>query len=172
MLLKRIFGFLSTFIFCFIIWLALTLSFNTQEVIGGLIASFITAFITSRFFIHEKVLYLFNPVKFFWLIVYIPIILKEIFISNLKMAKINISPKLPQHSGIVKVPTDLTSEYGLAMLSNSVTLNPGTISIDVADDAGRNNVYIHGIDVRSCDPAHMGDTINGSLEPWVRRIWR
>lgn len=172
MSLKRILSFISTFIFCFIIWIAFTLTFNTEEILGGLLVSFITALIANQFFIHEKPLYLFNPVKLFWVIVYIPLFIKELIKANLDVAKRTLNPKLPINPGIVKVPTELNSEYGLAMLCNSITLTPGTISMDVVEEEGRNYIYIHWIDVQSKDPEEAGKMIKGSLESGVRRIWK
>lgn len=172
MFLKKLFAFISTFVFCFIVWIALTLTFNLQEIIGGLIVSFIVSLISSQFFIHEKALYLFNPVKIFWLIAYIPIFIKELIKANIDVAKRSLNPKLPLNPGIVKVPTGMTSEYGLAMLCNSITLTPGTITMDVVEEDNRNYIYIHWIDVQSKEPEEAGDMIKGSLESGVRRIWK
>jgi multicomponent Na+:H+ antiporter subunit E len=172
MSVKRIVGFISTFIFCFIIWIVLTLTFNFQEIVGGLAVSFVTALVASQFFIHDKALYLFNPVKLFWLIVYIPLFLKELYKANMDVMKRSLNPKLPINPGIVKVPTDMVSDYGLSMLFNSITLTPGTISMDLVENGGKNYIYIHWIDVQSEDPVEAGDMIKGSLESGVRRIWK
>lgn len=169
---KRTLSFISTFIFCFIIWIGLTLTFNYQEIIGGLFVSFVVALISNKFFIHEDALYLFSLSRLFWLIVYIPLFIKELIKANVDVAKRSFNPKLPINPGIVKVPTDLTSEYGLAMLCNSITLTPGTISMDIVDEEGQDYIYIHWIDVQSSDPEQAGDMIKGSLESGVRRIWK
>jgi multicomponent Na+:H+ antiporter subunit E len=165
-------SFLSTFVFCFIVWIALTLVFNTEEIVGGLIVSFVVALISSRFFIHEKPLYLFNPVKFFWLIAYIPVFIIELVKANIDVVKRSLNPSLPINPGIVKVPTELTSEYGLSMLCNSITLTPGTIAMDVVEEEGKNYIYIHWIDVKTTDPQEAGDMIKGALESGIRRIWK
>lgn len=171
-MVKKVIGFISTFIFCFIVWIALTLTFNVQEIIGGLIVSFITALISSQFLIHEKPLYLFNPVKIFWLLAYVPLFLKELTKANIDVMKRSLNPKIPINPGIVKVPSGLASDYGLSMLCNSITLTPGTISMDVVKEDGKNYIYIHWIDVQSTDPVEAGDMIKGSLESGVRRIWK
>lgn len=169
---KRIEGFLSTFIFCFIIWIVLTLTFNKQEIAGGLLVSFVVALLASRFFIHNDAFYMFSPVKLFWLILYIPLFLKELVKANIDVAKRSLNPKLPINPGIVKVPTKLKSEYGLAMLCGSITLTPGTISMDVLEEKKTNYIYIHWIDVQSKSPEEAGNMIKGSLESGVRRIWK
>lgn len=169
---KRTLSFISTFIFCFIIWIGLTLTFNYQEIIGGLLVSFVVALVSNKFFIHENALYLFSPVKIFYLLAYTPLFIKELIKANIDVAKRSFNPELPINPGIVKVPTDMTSEYGLAMLCNSITLTPGTISMDIVDEEGRNYIYIHWIDVQSMDPVQAGNMIKGSLESGVRRIWK
>lgn len=170
---NRVMSFISTYIFCFLIWLMLTLTLNIQELAAGLLVSFAVALISFKFFIHENPVYLFNPVKLLWLILYVPLFLKELIKANIDVAMRSLNPSLPINPGIVKVPTELKSEYGLAMLCNSITLTPGTISLDVVEeDDGKNYIYIHWIDVQSKDPVEAGDSIKGSLESGIRRIWK
>jgi multicomponent Na+:H+ antiporter subunit E len=170
---KRILSFISTFIFCYVIWIAFTLTSSTEELIGGLIVSFFVSLLAGRFFIHEDPLYLFNFKRIFYMIAYIPIFIRELIKANIDVAKRSFNPRLPINPGIVKVPTDLKSDYGLAMLCNSITLTPGTISMDVVEeDDGKNYIYIHWIDVQSKDPVEAGNMIKGSLESGVRRIWK
>lgn len=169
---KKILGFISTFVFCFLVWVSFTLTFSMQEIIGGLLVSFAVALLTSKFFIHEKPLYLFNPARIFWMLAFIPLFMKELIKANLDVAKRSLNPKLPINPGIVKVPTEITSEYGLATLCGAITLTPGTISMDIVEESGRNYIYIHWIDVQSKDSVEAGDMIKGSLESGVRRIWK
>ncbi len=64
------------------------------------------------------------------------------------------------------------SEYGLSMLANSITLTPGTITMDIAEQDGKIYYYIHWINVQTEDEKEAGDAIKGTLEKWVRRIWK
>ena len=97
----------------------------------------------------------------------------ELIKANVDVAKRALKPgPLNIHPGIVKVPVDLTSEYGISMLANSITLTPGTITMDIAEDRkGRKWFYIHWIDVAEQDPEKAGDAIKGTMEKWIRRIW-
>lgn len=168
----KISSFISTFIFCFIVWLAFTLTFNAEEIAAGLLVSLLVSIVSCSFFIHSNAFYLFNPKRLFCMIAYIPLFIRELIKANIDVAKISLNPKLPINPGIVKVPTNLTSEYGLAMLCDSITLTPGTISMDVVEEKGKNYIYIHWIDVQTKNPAKAGDMIKGSLESGVRRIWK
>ena len=71
----------------------------------------------------------------------------------------------------MKVPVGLKSEYAQAMLADSITLTPGTITVDTVEEDGKDYYYIHWIDVASEDPEEAGEAIKGTLEKWVRRIW-
>lgn len=163
---------ISTSILCYIIWLWYTESLATQELITGAVVSVLVALFTARFFIHEDAFHLFKPKYLGNAILYIFVFIKELVKANIDVAKRALNPKLPIKPGIVKVPTEMKSDYGLAMLANSITLTPGTITMDIAEENGKNFIYIHWIDVATTDSKKAGEAIKGTLENWVRRIWR
>ena len=51
---------------------------------------------------------------------------------------------MPIAPGFVKVPVKIKSDAGKLLLANSITLTPGTISVD----ADETNIYVHWIDVK------------------------
>ena len=67
--------------------------------------------------------------------------------SNLDVARRVISPKLPINPGIVEVKTKLQSKIARVILADSITLTPGTFTIEIEDDS----LFIHCIDVQSTD---------------------
>ncbi len=73
--------------------------------------------------------------------------------------------------GIVKVPVDLKSEYGRAALANAITLTPGTITLDIAEEDGQAYYYIHWIDVTKPSGKEAGDAIKGALERGLKGVW-
>lgn len=162
---------LSTFLLCFGFWVLITWNFSVQELAAGAVVSLAVALFSGRFFIHEKAFWLFNPVKFFGLIAYVFIFLWELIKANWDVAKrvyggcVNIKP------GIVKVPVDVKSDYGRSMLSNSITLTPGTITMDAFEEDGQAYYYVHWIDVTAPSGAEAGDAIKGTLEKGVRRVF-
>ncbi len=174
-------AFLMTAIICFIFWLLITGqisalfdgSYSVQVLIAGAAVSILAALFSARFFIHTNAFYLLNPAKFFTLLFYCVIIFPwELIKANIDVAFRALNPKLPVNPGIVKVPVSLTSEYGLSMLANSITLTPGTITMDIVDEGGKTYYYIHWINVTETDHEKAGDSIKGTLEKWVRRIWK
>ncbi len=172
--------FLSTAIVCYIFWLLVTGQIvsiftggaSAQVLVAGIIVSVLTALFTARFFIHSKAFYLFNPVRFIIMLFYCLIIFMwELTKANIDVAKRALSPKLNVNPGIVKVETDLKSEYAQSMLANSITLTPGTITMDIAEEGEKTYYYIHWIDVATSDIKEAGDSIKGTMEKWIRRIW-
>lgn len=170
---------LSTTVMCYLFWLLITGqivsiftgSASMQVLIAGVIVSVITALFSARFFVHEKAFYFFNPVKFFLMLFYCLIIFMwELIKANVSMMGYVFGLKKTK-PGIVKVETDLKSEYAESMLANSITLTPGTITMDIAEQDGKTYYYIHWIDVASKDMKEAGDSIKGTMENWIRRIW-
>lgn len=66
---------------------------------------------------------------------YIPWLLKEIVVANIQVARIVLDPRLPIDPGLVRVPTRLRSALGVTTFANSITLTPGTVTLDVEGEA-------------------------------------
>lgn len=172
-------AFLSTAIVCYIFWLLITGQIvsiftggaSAQILIAGALVSIITALFSARFFIHEKAFFLFNPVRFvIWVFYCLIIFMWELTKANIDVALRAFGFK-KINPGIVKIETDLKSEYAQSMLANSITLTPGTITMDIAEAGGKTYYYIHWIDVATEDIAEASDGIKGTMEKWIRRIW-
>ena len=164
---------ISTFIVCFAFWILITWSFSVQELAAGGVVSLAVALFSARFLIHEKSFWLFNPVKFFSLIWYALVTFNgELIKANWDVAKRCYGGCKNVNPGIVKVPVDLKSEYGQAMLANSITLTPGTMTMDVTEENGQTYYYIHWIDVTAPSGREAGDAIKGTLEKWIGRIFK
>jgi multicomponent Na+:H+ antiporter subunit E len=65
------------------------------------------------------------------LALYIPWLLWEIVKSNLSVAKIILSPRLSIQPQLVMVPASQKTAVGQVIYANSITLTPGTISLDL-----------------------------------------
>lgn len=171
-------AFISTFVVCAAFWLLITWSFDVQELIVGALVSAAVALFTARFFIHENAFWFWNPVKLFTGLFYCAIIFPiELIKANCDVAFRALNPKLPVNPGIVRVPVGLKSDYGQAFLGNSITLTPGTITMNVQKVTtlkGEEKTYffIHWIDVTESNRVKAGDAIKGTLEKWVRRIYK
>ena len=166
---KDSFAFLS--IVTFVTWIALTLSPGMtwmafyQELIVGLLVSITVAAMTYRYLPNTSLRYL-HPRRLGYLFVYVFVFLWEMIKANLHMARIVLSPKLPIKPGIVKITTDLDSKAAKLMLGNSITLTPGTMTMEVDG----NTLYIHWVQI--CDDlSQAGDIIKGSFEKWLGGVF-
>jgi multicomponent Na+:H+ antiporter subunit E len=133
--------------------------FTVDEVILGSILSAVLTVILVKYvnFKIDK----FFPVKLLkFVFIYIPVFIWKLILSNLDVARRVLSPKIPLNPGIVKVKTDLKGDIGKLTLANSITLTPGTLSIDVEGDT----VFVHTIDVKGKNKEENSKIIAGSFE--------
>lgn len=173
---RSVSGIISTSILAFVFWILFVLQdinlvkMDLQELIAGLVVSIIIGYFTSPLFIKEDGFWIFKKGRIFKLIAYIPFYLVELVKANIDVAKRAFTKKIKP--GIVKIPTELESDYGLAMLSNSITLTPGTITLDVYEEDEKNYLYIHWIDVATEEEDKAGEIIKGSFEKRIRGIFK
>ena len=162
---------LATFVVCFLFWLLLDFSFKPEELIAGAIVSLAVALFSARFFIHEKAGWFFHPLRLikllgFWCVTF-PV---ELWKANVDMARRCFTGCTNINPGIVKVPVDLKSDYGQAALANAITLTPGTMTLDIAEQEGQTYYYIHWIDVTATGE-EAGEAIKGRLEKGLKGVW-
>jgi len=108
--------------------------------------------------------------RYLWFLYYIPIFLWEMLKANIDVAYRVSHPKLPIKPGIVKVKTHLKSDVGLTFLANSITLTPGTLSVDV--DQKNGYLYIHWIYVEDKDIEGATKKIVYKFENILMRIFQ
>ena len=115
------------------LWLLLTGSFDKQELIAGAVVSIlVTAIFGARFTI-------FTGFRFSWLApLYVLVYLANFFVAlvraNFDLAIRVLSPSLPIRPAMVEVTTNLKSPLGKMLLANTITLTPGTLTVDVIGD--------------------------------------
>jgi multicomponent Na+:H+ antiporter subunit E len=115
----------------------------------------------------DDVTKLLNPVRLFWAIVYIPVFFYHMIVANLDVAYRVLNPGLPIKPGIVKVKTKLKTNIGKATLANSITLTPGTLTVDIKDQY----LYVHWINVISDDIEEATKEIVDKFEKYIVRIY-
>lgn len=75
-------------------------------------------------------------------VLYFPWLFLEIIKSNLHVARIILTPALPIRPHLIRVPASQQTEVGRVIYANSITLTPGTISLDLRDD----EILVHALD--------------------------
>ena len=160
------------FVLAFVIWILLTWPFvdgeiDLQVVIAGLIASVIVAVLFHEILPKEHRVFI-SPVRIFWVLVYVPVFFYYVMKANLDVVYRALHPKMPIKPGIVKIKTALKTESGITALANSITLTPGTLTVDLTDDGF---LYIHWINVRSEDVEQATKHIAQRFEWFLKKIF-
>jgi len=136
-----------------------------QEIVAGAILSLIVAFWGYRY-LTAKGLSNFAPRRILYAILYIPIFFYACLKANLDVAYRVIHPKMPIKPGIVAIRTSLKSDVGKLLLANSITLTPGTLTVDVSGEY----LFIHWINVKSTDVEEASRLIAGRFEKYLKVI--
>ena len=133
--------YLFVFVVSLFLWLLLAGSLQRQELIaGGLVALAVTLVAGPRLAIFGGLkLTLAAPLH---LLGYLLHFFAALVRANLDMARRVLSPSLPLNPAVVEVETRLQSPLGRLLLANSITLTPGTLSVDVRE--GR--ILVHWVD--------------------------
>ena len=158
--------YLALFILTFVFWLLLTFDLSVANLVAGGTAALVTSLLFTKYFFHNMVKFI-QPVRYFWLLVYLVIFTWECIKANFDVAYRVLHPAMPIKPGIVKVKLELQSDFARAMLANSITMTPGTISVDIIDDV----LYVHWIYVRSEDPEVYSRKISGKFEKYIKKIF-
>lgn len=160
------------FVLAFIVWVVIAWPFvdgkiNVQVMAAGLIASAIVAVLFHEMLPKEHRVFL-SPVRVFWALVYVPVFFYFMIKANFDVVYRALHPKMPIRPGIVKIKTNLKTESAITALANSITLTPGTMTVDLTDDGF---LYIHWINVQSDDVEQATRIIAGTFEWFLKKIF-
>lgn len=170
--------FVVTFILALFIYLLLTAGsgnvgvWSLSELIAGTALSLLTAAVSGRILCRSCNYRMANPLRLLLIPVYIlgPFLL-EVTKANLDVAYRVITGRI--HPGIIKVHSALKTDLGIFILANSITLTPGTITVDI--DEKDHDLYVHNINVpaewekRPKIQDHELFSL-ANLPAWIRRI--
>lgn len=154
------------FALAFLVWLGLTAGGGAQEVAAGAVVALIVALVAGRFvsgfprrgFPRRVGFALLYAVRFIW----------EMIRANIQVAGIVLHPLRPIRPGIVKIRTELTKDTAMTILANSITLTPGTFTIDINPEAGE--LYIHCITVDGTDVEANTKRIGAKFERILKEV--
>ncbi len=163
--------FMVAFVWAYILWLVLTagtkgLGWNPQELVAGLIFAVIVGY-TTRDIVGEKATRYLNPLRWLEFIPYAFVVFWGMIKANLDVAYRVITGKI--RPGIVRVPVELDNDAQYTILSNSITLTPGTLTVDACPD--EKALYVHWINVpEGLEHPENSKPVSGPFEEWARRL--
>ncbi|MFH1577743.1 MAG: Na+/H+ antiporter subunit E [Candidatus Omnitrophota bacterium] len=151
-----------------LVWLGLGWPVDLGHVIVGIFIAGLVSLIAGDLFVKRPHIFR-HANRYLWFLYYVPIFIWECIKANIDVAYRVIHPYRPLNPGIVKVKTILISDTALTFLANSITLTPGTLSVDI--DAEGGFLYVHWIDVKDKDVNKASELIVSKFERILRRIF-
>ena len=156
--------FILSFLILFILWIVFSGRFDGFHITLGLISSAIVAAISGdlMFTSHQP-----RGLFSLWLrlFAYIPWLMYQIFLANVHVMYLVFHPKMMEliNPQIIEFESRLKSDYARTTFANSITLTPGTITVNVTV-LGRFSV--HCIDDKS------GLSLPGGMEERIVKVFR
>ena len=151
-----------SFIVLMIAWLLLNWTVDPVNlIIGASISLFLSFVFCSKCDLFTDINL--TPKAFAYTFLYLFVFIIELIKANIDVTRRVLSPSLPINPGIVKVKTKLKSKMARLILADSITLTPGTFTLQVEEDT----FYIHCIDT-DCDGVD-GD-VERATEAIVRKF--
>ncbi len=136
-----------------------------EEIIAGVVIAILVGIIAKDILCASKDYRMLNPIRWLTFLIYLigPFFL-AMAKANLDVAYRVITGKI--NPGIVKISTGMKTDLGTTLLANSITLTPGTLSVEV--DEENNDLYVHWINVTDNEP--KARDVCGNFIEWAKRI--
>jgi multicomponent Na+:H+ antiporter subunit E len=160
----HVFPFLATFFIMFGVWMLLSGKFDPFHLGMGVISSALVAYLSSDLLFPTPTLKGKLAVFLRWLC-YLPWLTIQVFKANFHVTYLVFHPRMMDliDPRIIKFKSTLESELGLVTFANSITLTPGTVTVNVSIDG---DFKVHAIDKAS------GDPLPGEMERKIAKVFR
>ena len=170
----------TVFIASFLVWFGLVwpydqrliatdgTAWDIQSLLIGVLASLLVAILFGAKALTTKPGHLFSPLRMVWVVLYLPVFFYYCIRANFQVMYLVLHPDMPIKPGIVKVKTKLTSDSGVTALANSITLTPGTLTVDVVNG---NELYVHWLVVEDTDVDKATEKIVARFEYFLEKIF-
>lgn len=163
--MNKIKAFLVSLVLLFGLWLLLAGTARDELLAGLAVATLVSLVFLPRLDVLAELR--FTPRALLTLPVYLGVFLVALVKSTADVARRVVSPSLPINPGIVKVKTRLKSRLGRIVLANSITLTPGTMTVETDGE----DLYIHWIDIQAENIEEATKSIVGGFEKYLEVIF-
>jgi multicomponent K+:H+ antiporter subunit E len=144
-------------------WLLLNNSLAPGHVVLGAFIAVAIPFFTRRFWPDPLVLR--RPLK---IVEYALVVLGDVVVASLQVAALILGPRSRLAPAFVRVPLDVRTDFAAAVLASTVTLTPGTVSVEIEDGPDGRVLIVHAL--RCLDPAALVRDIKFRYERRLREI--
>ncbi|MCU0814390.1 MAG: Na+/H+ antiporter subunit E [Burkholderiaceae bacterium] len=146
-----------------VVWLLLRQSVAPADLIAAVVLGLVVPKVTHRFLGPAT-----RPRAFATALRFTLVVLWDIVVSNITVARIVLSPASNPRPAWVPVPLDTRHPTAISLLATIITMTPGTVSCIVDDEAGR--ILVHALDCD--DPPAMAAQIKDRYERPLMEIFR
>ncbi len=169
--MRKVVAFLATAVVAFILYVILTMwsgglgLWSLEEFVTGSVFALVTALVVANILFESESYRMLNPIRLVLFFIYI---IGPFFWAMAK-ANIDVAYRVITgriNPGIVKIKPNLRTDLGLTMLANSITLTPGTLSVDVDEET--KDLYVHWINVTNKEPTP--EEVCDGFPKWARRV--
>ncbi len=87
------------------------------------------------------------------LVIYTPWLMKEIALANIDVARRILHPRLPISPALIRVKCSQELDLARVIYANSITLTPGTVSVDMDDDT----ITVHALSRTAAEGVLSGE---------------
>ncbi len=153
-------SFILTALLMFTFWIILSGEFSFVLLFSGIISSLIVSYMSHDLLIKkvDTKIGLIKAIRFFR---FLPWLLWQILLANIDLALRVLNPKMPINPRMIKFKNDLKTDLGMVILANSITLTPGTVTVDVNE----NEYLVHIISEKAAQ-----SLISGEMQARVKMI--
>ena len=135
----------------YVLWLLLSGHYEPLLLVLGALSCVFVAWIAYRMDVADREG---HPIHLTWRsLVYWPWLFWEIVKANLEVARLILAPRLAISPTVIKVKASQPDELGHVIYANSITLTPGTVSIDVRDAT----IEVHAITREMAEGLQTGE---------------
>ena len=145
-------NFTITFFLLFAFWILLSARFDYFHLTLGIICSLLVSYLShDLLFANVRIGDIRIMAKRF--LSAAPWFLGQIFSANLHVAYLALSPKMPIDPQIIRFKTKLESDISWVAMANSITLTPGTITVDIREG----EFFVHALDRKVAYDLNTGE---------------
>lgn len=141
-------------------WLILTPKITVESIIIGALVSILVVLYSRDVLFDVDEIPIYHLGNFINMVKFVGVLVIEIFKANIDVAKIVLNPALPIQPHFIRVPMMLKNDFNKVIYGNSVTLTPGTLTVDITDQ----EFIIHALTIEAADA--MKDSF---IEQWVSK---
>lgn len=160
-------GFVVSFVLAYVAWLFFNMNVGVQSLVLGVPVALVAAIVASKYMFPKFELSYLSPKRYVGLAVYSVDFFIAVIKANIFMIKIIMNPRPELKPALLRIPLRTNSEMVTAGVSNSITLTPGTLTVDASGDF----LYVHWIIASELETEKAKGEIVGNFEKNLKDVF-